>query len=183
GDGRPPALLLDLLGGRQAARARRLRRSPLQALDRYLCLRGVRRRRPGRAGRDRPGGRAADAVAARRDEGPLPGDQPLRVDVLGHGPAARGLADLVPVGAAPRASIGPPRSGQRLTSTRCGGSSTERSSSTSARSRCTRPPRLIPSWDGLTASRGVWRRRASSACAPSTSIPTSATPTTTSAVI
>ena len=58
------------------------------------ALRRVRRRRA-------RGARVPDAVAARlgpararRDAPPLPHDQPLRVDVLGHGLAPRGLAGL-----------------------------------------------------------------------------------------
>ena len=45
GGRRAPALLLDLLGGGQGARAQGLARSALRALDRHLRLRGVRQRR------------------------------------------------------------------------------------------------------------------------------------------
>src|SRR5262245_9749157 len=92
GGGRAVTVLLDLLGSRPAPRAQRLRRRPLPAVDRHVCVGGVRRGGPrgdrgdephrGARGRHRAGG---DAPALRHH-------QPLRVDVLGHGRAPGGLA-------------------------------------------------------------------------------------------
>ena len=84
-----------------------LARSAVRALDRHLRLRGVRRAWCARCSR------ATDAVAARlgpaeRDamHQPLPHDQPLRVDVLGHGLAPRGLAGLsLPAGSGTPLSV------------------------------------------------------------------------------
>src|SRR5215468_1157823 len=88
------ALLLDLLGGRQDTRGRRLARSALRAMDRHLRLRRVRRRRARGARRHRHDRRALASARARRDASSRRHHQPLRVDVLGHGLAPRGLARL-----------------------------------------------------------------------------------------
>ena len=70
GAGRALALLLDLLGGGQGARAQGLARSALLAVDRHLRLRGVRQRgaRGARVRRHRR--RGARARGARRHDSP-----------------------------------------------------------------------------------------------------------------
>ena len=95
GGGRAPALLLDLLGGGQGARAR-----------------GARPIRSTRAGSAPTPPRSSAASCARCSRAPTPSprtsapaerdamtaplhdDEPLRVDVLGHGASPRGVAGL-----------------------------------------------------------------------------------------
>src|SRR5262249_27884444 len=179
GAGGGPALLLDLLGGREGARARRLQRPALQALDRDVRVRGVRLGRAGRARGDRASGGRPGRYRTGGDASSLRDDQPLRVDVLGHRPSAPDLAPLADSLKIRSASTRRPRSGRKPTATRCRASSTARSSSTVARSRSAPRPRLTPSWAGRTASRAGSTRRRRSACAPSQWTRTSETPTTT----
>jgi hypothetical protein len=88
------AVLLDLLGGRQGTAAPRLARPALPAVDRHLQRRRVRRRGPRRARRRRPARPEPRAGRARARAPALPRDQPLRVDVLGHGLPPGDLARL-----------------------------------------------------------------------------------------
>ena len=57
----------------------------LPAVDRHLQRRGLRRVRPGDAGPHQPAGYGPVRRRAREPALVLPGQQPLRVDVLGHG--------------------------------------------------------------------------------------------------
>ena len=95
GGRRGPAVLLDLLGGRQGTAAPRLARPPLPAVDRHLRERGVRRRGAGRDRRDRRDGTRSRSGRTRPGSPPLPYHEPLRVDVLGHGLPQRSLARLI----------------------------------------------------------------------------------------
>src|SRR5262249_61515964 len=88
GAGGGPALLLDLLGGREGARARRLQRPALQALDRDVRVRGVRLGRAGRARGGRGSGGRAGRYRTRGGAAALPDDPPPRGGVLGPGASA-----------------------------------------------------------------------------------------------
>src|SRR5207248_11588489 len=91
-----PAVLLDLLGGRQGTAAPRLARPPLPAVDRHVRKRGVRRRGAGRDRRDRRDGSPSRTGRTGPGTPPLPQHEPLRVDVLGHGLPQGSLARLIP---------------------------------------------------------------------------------------
>ena len=70
--------------------------NPLYAkLDRHLWLRGVRQRRARGARCHQRGRRGCRGCRARRDAPPFHDDEPLRVDVLGHGLALGALAGRI----------------------------------------------------------------------------------------
>ena len=72
GGRRGPAVLLDLLGGRQGTAAPRLARPPLPAVDRHVRERGVRRRGAGRDRRDRRDGSRSRSGRTGPGTPPLP---------------------------------------------------------------------------------------------------------------
>ena len=92
------AVLLDLLGGRQGTTAPGVAGPALPAVDRHLQRRGLRRVRPGGAGPRQPAKYGPVRRRAREPALVLPGQQPLRVDVLGHGLPDGNLADLGLIG-------------------------------------------------------------------------------------
>src|SRR5207249_4507718 len=91
-DGSLPRESFQFYAVQEALHLRGLARSTLHALDRYLRLRRVRRRRPGGARSDQRDRRPDRCRGAPADDPPLHDDQPLRVDVLEHGPDARRMA-------------------------------------------------------------------------------------------